>query len=70
MTTMPPPLWDVSQTATYLNVSTSWVYQQSAAGKIPCVKIGNNVRFIPAQIEAYVRGEWVPERKVALRRLT
>ena len=50
-------LWDVADVATYLHVSKSWVYQASASGTLPCVRIGALVRFEPSSLKAWVRGE-------------
>lgn len=50
-------LRDVAWVAEFLGVSRSWVYQATASGVIPCVRIGALVRFDPAVIKAWVRGE-------------
>ena len=50
-------LWRVPDVARFLAVSPSWVYQASAAGTLPCVRIGAAVRFDPDAIRAWVRGE-------------
>ena len=50
-------LRDVSWLAEFLGVSKSWVYQATASGVIPCVRIGALVRFDAATIKAWVRGE-------------
>ncbi|QRK05247.1 helix-turn-helix domain-containing protein [Archangium violaceum] len=36
--------------STYLQVSTSWVYQRSASGELPSLKIGGLLRFDPSAI--------------------
>lgn len=55
--TMERALRDVSWLAEFLGVSKSWVYQATSSGVIPCVRIGALVRFDPAVIKAWVRGE-------------
>ena len=50
-------LRDVSWVAQFLGVSKSWVYQSTASGTIPCVRVGALVRFDPTVIKAWVRGE-------------
>lgn len=50
-------LWEVADAATYLKVSKSWVYQASSAGTLPCVRIGALLRFDPATLKKWVRGE-------------
>jgi excisionase family DNA binding protein len=52
-----PGLKDVQWLAKFLGVSRSWVYQASASGVLPCVRIGALLRFDPAVIKAWVRGE-------------
>ena len=47
------PLMTVDDMATYVNASRSWVYQQAAAGRIPCRKIGGLLRFIPSEIREW-----------------
>lgn len=50
-------LRDVSWLAEFLGVSKSWVYQATASGVIPYVRVGALVRFDPVVIKAWVRGE-------------
>ena len=51
------PLWTVAQLAAFLSVSKSWVYQSSASGTIPCVRIGAALRFVPQAIRSWLNGE-------------
>ena len=57
-------LWTADDVAHYLRTSRSWVYHHSQAGKLPCIKVGGLIRFEPAAIKAFVRGEVEPERRV------
>ncbi len=50
-------LRDVAWVAAFLGLSRSWVYQATAAGRLPCVRIGGRVRFDPTAIKAWVRGD-------------
>lgn len=50
-------LWDVNDTAKFLKTSNSWVYHASQQGRLPCIRIGALLRFDPAVIRAFVRGE-------------
>lgn len=60
-------LWDASDVATYLKASRSWVYQRAEAGQLPCLRIGGLLRFEPAAVRAYARGEQpAPARVVPL----
>lgn len=48
-------LWLVDDVARYLKVSRSWVYQRTASGQIPTIRLGNQVRFDPESIRDYAR---------------
>jgi len=50
-------LWTVADVAKCLNVSTSWVYKESAAGRLPVSRIGSRVRFEPAAIRAWAAAQ-------------
>ena len=60
------PLWTVAEVAEFLRVSKSFVYHACAAGTFPCVRIGASVRFDPATIRAWVRGEHGVSKVVTL----
>jgi excisionase family DNA binding protein len=49
-------LWDVAELAAFLKVSRSWIYQATAAGNIPSIRIGAALRFEPEAIRAWMRG--------------
>lgn len=53
-------LWRVGDVADYLQVSTSWVYKQAEAGLLPTRRFGAALRFDPADVRSYARGEWKP----------
>jgi excisionase family DNA binding protein len=50
-------LWTVAEVAAFLKVSRSFVYQACAAKTVPHVRIGASLRFDPATLRAWVRGE-------------
>jgi excisionase family DNA binding protein len=50
-------LWDAGDVARFLSVSRSMVYKLEQMGELPCVHIGARVRFEPAAVRAYTRGE-------------
>ncbi|GMU58942.1 MAG: hypothetical protein AMXMBFR34_07050 [Myxococcaceae bacterium] len=50
------PLWNAADLARFLKVSKSWVYQASAAGVVPCVRIGAALRFEPEAIRRWLHG--------------
>ncbi len=62
-------LWTPQQVAQYLNVSRSWVYQKAEAGMIPLIRMPGSslLRFEPAAIRAYARGEWEPSKILRFR---
>jgi excisionase family DNA binding protein len=60
-------LWNAAQAADYLGVSTSWIYHRSAEGSIPCVRVGHALRFDPAVLAAWTRGERRGGRVVPLK---
>ncbi len=47
-------LWKVADVARFLSVSTSWVYKEAEAGRLPCVRLGANLRFQPPAIRLYL----------------
>lgn len=51
--TQSEPLWTVAETATYLNMSKSWVYRRTESGEIPHAKLGGVIRYSPARIRQY-----------------
>lgn len=53
-------LWDANDVARYLKVSRSWVYQRAEAGLLPCLHVGGLLRFDPATVRAFARGEVQP----------
>lgn len=55
-------LWDANDVARFLKASRSWVYQRAQAGQLPCVKIGGLLRFEPAAIRAFIKGQGAKTR--------
>ena len=53
----PEGLLTAAEAAKLLAMSPSWVYQRSAAGDLPCVRVGAALRFDREQLRAYARGE-------------
>lgn len=52
-------LWKPTEAARYLGVSRSWVYQHALDGDLPSLRFAGCLRFEPAKIRAYARGELV-----------
>lgn len=57
-------LWTTLDVARYLQASRSWVYSHAEDGTLPCVRVGGLLRFLPAEIEAYVKGIEIPPRNI------
>lgn len=53
----PEGLLTAKQAGVLLGMSESWIYQRTEAGELPCVRLGHSVRFVPAALRAYARGE-------------
>ncbi|MBE2252391.1 MAG: helix-turn-helix domain-containing protein [Myxococcus sp.] len=49
-----PGLWRVRDVARFLSMSVSWVYKETEAGRLPCVRIGAALRFSPEQMRGYL----------------
>jgi excisionase family DNA binding protein len=62
-------LWDADDVAGFLTVSRSMVYKLEQAGELPCVRIGSRVRFEPATVRAFARGDLrgIPDASAAPR---
>jgi excisionase family DNA binding protein len=56
-TPMSETLWDAEDVASYLKVSRSMVYKLGQAGDLPCLRVGACLRFDPAVVRAFARGE-------------
>lgn len=50
-------LKDAIWVAKFLGLSRSWVYEASASGVLPCIKIGAALRFDAETIRAWARGD-------------
>lgn len=46
-------LWTASEVARYLKTSRSWVYQATASGRLPSIRVGHLRRFDPLKIRAW-----------------
>jgi len=46
-------LWTTVEVARYLKTSKSWVYQATASGRLPSVRVGHLRRFDPGKIRAW-----------------
>jgi excisionase family DNA binding protein len=46
-------LWTAAEVASYLKTSRSWVYQATASGRLPSLRVGHPRRFDPVRIKAW-----------------
>jgi excisionase family DNA binding protein len=46
-------LWTTAEVARYLKTSRSWVYQATASGRLPSLRVGHLRRFDPAKIRSW-----------------
>lgn len=65
-------MWTVREVAAFLRKSTRWVYEEAAAPpddplRIPCTRIGGNLRFDPPRVIAWAK-TGVPSRSSRSRR--
>jgi len=58
-------LLTAEQLAERWQVPTSQVYRLVRNGQVPCVRLGRYVRFNPAAIEAFERGDTTPNKEKA-----
>ena len=48
------PLLDVRTVAQILGVTERWVYDAVRQGRIPYLRIGSRIRFIPASLQEWI----------------
>lgn len=58
MSSNPPEIMTIGETAQYLRISQSSLYKLAQDGRIPCQKVGRHWRFRKASID-----NWLDERK-------
>lgn len=51
----------IPEAADILGITTTHLYKLCALNKVPCFKIGVAVRFLPSQLELFMKGEWTPK---------
>jgi len=48
------PLLTCQQAAELLAVKTAWVYDAARTGRLPCIRVGRNVRLLRSDLEHFV----------------
>lgn len=56
------PLWTARTTASFLAVSETTLRAWQQAHRVPFLKIGGTVRFVPDEIRRWVAGQAVADR--------
>ena len=50
------PLLTPDQAAELLSVKTSWIYEATRTGRLPCIRLGRHIRFTRAMLEEWLAG--------------
>ena len=61
-------LWNVRQAAAFLNIGRNAVYEMADGGELPSIRIGSRIRFIPADLRAWVERQREPGAPVVAMR--
>lgn len=51
---MNQPLWNVATLAAYIGKPVSWVYDNHVREGIPSFRIGQQLRFDPAEVQTWI----------------
>ena len=54
------PLMTAPAAAKLLAVRTSWIYDATRRGELPCVRLGKHVRFLRSDLE-----RWLAEQRIS-----
>lgn len=49
-----PLLLKADEAAAQLNISPRSLWQYTKSGELPCVRMGRSVRYVPADLEAFI----------------
>lgn len=63
----PEALWKVADVARFLSMSDSWVYKETEAGRLPCLRLGAALRFRPEAIRRWLELTGAPSNVARLR---
>lgn len=55
-------LWSVAEAAKYIGFSQPSVYRWAKSGKIPCVRIGDSIRFKKGDLDEWMKSEYLDKR--------
>ena len=48
------PLLTPVDAAALLNVKTSWIYEATRTGRLPCIRLGRHIRFTRGMLEEWL----------------
>lgn len=51
----------IKEAADLLRVTTTHLYRLTGENKVPHFRLGSAIRFLPSQLEKFMRGEWTPK---------
>jgi excisionase family DNA binding protein len=57
-------LWTVREVASFLRLGRNAIYEMADRGDIPSLRIGSRVRFVPAEVRAWVARQREPAAAV------
>ena len=60
----PPPsesLWTVREAAAFLRLGRNTVYEWAASGKLPSLRLGSRIRFVPSVVRRWAAVQEGPE---------
>ena len=61
MTPPPEPLWTVREAAAFLRLGRNTVYEWAAVGKLPSLRLGSRIRFLPSVLRRWAAVQQGPE---------
>ena len=48
------PLWTVREAAAFLHLGRNTVYEWAASGKLPSLRLGSRIRFLPSVLRRWL----------------
>jgi len=48
------PLWTVREAAAFLHLGRNAVYEWAASGKLPSLRLGSRIRFLPSVLRRWL----------------
>ena len=57
-------LWTVRECAAFLRLGRNAIYEMAERGELPSFRIGSRVRFVPAEVRAWVERQRAPSAAV------